>query len=246
VAVELSYCVVSAEQRQLLRYCLDSIARERAAVPFETEVLVLDNASVDGSAGTARGHPATTEVLALTQRRGRAENDATLLRQAGGRYCLLLQGDSELEPGTTAALHAALDAHREAAVAGATLVDHEGRRRPSAWRFPGPWTALLTALGLHSRLVVQSRGTRVREVDWVQGVAKLVRREAAEAVGLLASSSSAAEADFCRRLRGGGWTVLHVPEARAVHHEEGRRPTAPSGRVVALSRHRHRYGGRRP
>ena len=45
MAVELSYCVVNTEQRQLLRYCLDSIARERAAVPFETEVIVLDNAS---------------------------------------------------------------------------------------------------------------------------------------------------------------------------------------------------------
>ena len=53
MAVELSYCVVNTEQRQLLRYCLDSIARERAAVPFETEVIVLDNASRDGSAGTA-------------------------------------------------------------------------------------------------------------------------------------------------------------------------------------------------
>ena len=53
MAVELSYCVVNTEQRQLLRYCLDSIARERAAVPFETEVIVLDNASRDGSAGAA-------------------------------------------------------------------------------------------------------------------------------------------------------------------------------------------------
>ena len=43
--VELSYCVVNTEQRQLLHYCLDAIARERATVDFETEVLVLDNAS---------------------------------------------------------------------------------------------------------------------------------------------------------------------------------------------------------
>ena len=60
VPVELSYCVVNTEQRQLLRYCLDAIARERAAVPFETEVIVLDNASRDGSPGAARAHGATT------------------------------------------------------------------------------------------------------------------------------------------------------------------------------------------
>ena len=83
--IELSYCVVNTEQRQLLRYCLDSIARERAAVPFETEVIVLDNASRDGSAGTARAHGATTEVIALEQRRGKGENDSTLLRDWGAR-----------------------------------------------------------------------------------------------------------------------------------------------------------------
>ena len=96
MAVELSYCVVNTEQRQLLRYCLDSIARERAAVPFETEVIVLDNASRDGSAGTARAHGATTEVIALEQRRGKGENDSTLLRRARGRYVLLLNDDAEL------------------------------------------------------------------------------------------------------------------------------------------------------
>jgi hypothetical protein len=183
VPIELSYCVVNTEQRQLLRYCLDAIARERAAVPFETEVLVLDNASRDGSAGTARAHGATTEVIALEQRAGKGENDSTLLRRARGRYCLLLNEDSELEPGTTMALHEALDADPAAAVAGATLVTHGGAQQPSAWRFPGPGSALLTALWLHRRLVVQSRGVRIREVAWVQSAALLVRRDAAEAMG---------------------------------------------------------------
>ena len=50
VAVEVTYCVVNTEQRELLVRCLDAIAREREAVAFETEVLVLDNASTDGSA----------------------------------------------------------------------------------------------------------------------------------------------------------------------------------------------------
>ena len=60
MAVELTYCVVSTGQRQLLHYCLDAIARERATVAFETEVLVLDNGSDDGSAEAARSHPATS------------------------------------------------------------------------------------------------------------------------------------------------------------------------------------------
>jgi GT2 family glycosyltransferase len=241
VAVELSYCVVNTEQRQLLHYCLDSIARERAAVPFETEVIVLDNASRDGSAGAARAHGATTEVVALEQRRGKGENDSTLLRRARGRYVLLLNDDAELEPGASMALHQALDANPEAAVAGATLVTHDGRQEPSAWRFPGPLTAFLTALYLHRRFVVQSRGTDTRRVDWVQSAAMLVRRDAAEAVGYLDSAFFvfSDEVDFCKRLRDAGWDVLYVPSARAVGHE----PPAydKRKRIVELSRNRDRY-----
>jgi hypothetical protein len=243
VPIELSYCVVNTEQRQLLRYCLDAIARERAAVPFETEVLVLDNASRDGSAGTARAHGATTEVIALEQRAGKGENDSTLLRRARGRYCLLLNEDSELEPGTTMALHEALDADPAAAVAGATLVTHGGAQQPSAWRFPGPGSALLTALWLHRRLVVQSRGVRVREVAWVQSAALLVRRDAAEAIGYFdpAFFVFSDEVDFCRRLRNAGWRVLYVPHARAVSHEPLPDGGDPRRRIVELSRNRDRY-----
>ena len=241
--IELSYCVVNTEQRQLLRYCLDAIARERAAVPFETEVLVLDNASRDGSAGAARAHGATTEVIALEQRRGKGENDTTLLRRARGRYCLLLDDDSELEPGTTMALYEALAARPDAAVAGATLLAHDGSEKPSAWRFPGPATALLTALWLHRRFVVQSRGTAVRDVDWVQSSALLVRKEAANAIGYFdpAFFVFSDEVDFCKRLRDAGWRVLYVPQARAVSHELPFDGADHQQRIVELSRNRDRY-----
>jgi N-acetylglucosaminyl-diphospho-decaprenol L-rhamnosyltransferase len=243
VPVELSYCVVNTERRQLLRYCLDSVARERAAMPFETEVLVLDNASGDGSAGAARAHGATTEVIALEQRRGKGENDTTLLKRALGRYCLLLNDDAELEPGATMALYEALAADPEAAVAGALLVTPEGVQQPSAWRFPGPGAAALTALALHRRFVVQSGGDRTRPVDWVQSAALLVRCDAAEAVGYFdpAFFLFSDEVDFCRRLHDAGWTVLHVPGARAVSHAAAPEGTDAQRRIVELSRNRDRY-----
>jgi N-acetylglucosaminyl-diphospho-decaprenol L-rhamnosyltransferase len=209
MAVELSYCVVNTDQRQLLRYCLDAIARERATVDFETEALVLDNASTDGSATAARSHPVTTAVIALPQRRSAAENGSELLRRAGGRFCLLLGEDSELEPGATTALHGALAGTADAGAAGATLVRPDGSQRPSAWTFPG------RVLG-HAR--VQSRGRRVRDVGWVHSAALLVRRDAAEAVGWLEPGAM----EFCRRLHDAGWRVLYVPEARAVAHEHAK------------------------
>jgi N-acetylglucosaminyl-diphospho-decaprenol L-rhamnosyltransferase len=236
--VELTFCVVSTDQRQLLRYCLDAIARERAAVPFETEVLVLDNASQDGSAAAARAHPATTAVIAATERRGSGENHTVLLRRARGRLCLLLNEDSELEPGATAALHDALDADERAAAATATIVDIDGRPLPSAWRFPGVSTALLGAAGLYRRRVVQSHGSRVRAVDWAPPAALLVRRAAAASIGWFDPRFfiAADGADFCRRLADEGWRVLYVPDARAVHHAAPPDPELAQQRIVEHAR----------
>ena len=203
MAVELSFCVVNTEQRELLVRCLDAIAAERDALPFSTEVLVLDNASNDGSAGAARRHPVVTEVIALRQRRGKGENDTALLQRARGRFALLLNEDSELRPGAVAALHEALTGHPKAAAAGAALFRPDGAHQPSAWRFPTPGTALVGALFLHRRLTVQSRGDRTRKVDWAQSAALLVRVEAARAIGYFdpAFFVYSDEVDFCKRLR---------------------------------------------
>jgi N-acetylglucosaminyl-diphospho-decaprenol L-rhamnosyltransferase len=243
VPVEISFCVVNTEQRELLVHCLDAIAAEREGLPFETEVLVLDNASRDGSAGAARAHPVVTELIALRQRRGKGENDTALLQRARGRYALLLNEDSELRPGAVAALHAALAAHPRAAAAGARLLRPDGEAQPSAWRFPSPATALIGALFLHRRLTVQSRGERVREVDWAQSAALLVRVESARAIGYFdpAFFVYSDEVDFCKRLRDAGWSTLHVPEAVAVHHEQLSTGAVPDRRIVELSRNRDRY-----
>ena len=243
MGVELSYCVVNTEQRELLLRCLDAIAGERAALELDTEVLVLDNASHDGSAGAARRHPATTQLLARERRRGKGENDSELLQRARGRYCLLLNEDSELLPGATATLHAALEARPDAAAAGARLLRPDGRRQPSAWRFPTPLTALVGALFLHRRYTVQSRGDEVRDVDWAQSAALLVRREAAEQIGWFdpAFFVYSDEVDFCKRLHDAGWRTLYVPGAAAVHHEQLSTDGVPEPRIVELSRNRDVY-----
>jgi len=243
VAVEVSFCVVNTEQRELLVRCLDAIAAERERLLFETEVLVLDNASQDGSTGAARRHPTVTEVIALRQRRGKGENDTALLQRARGRFALLLNEDSELRPGAVAALHAALEEHPRAAAAGARLLRPDGALQPSAWRFPSPLTALVGALFLHRRFTVQSTGDEVREVDWAQSAALLVRVEAARAIGYFdpAFFVYSDEVDFCKRLRDAGWATLYVPAAVAVHHEQLSTGAVPERRIVELSRNRDRY-----
>jgi N-acetylglucosaminyl-diphospho-decaprenol L-rhamnosyltransferase len=243
MSVEVSYCVVNTEQRVLLERCLDAIAAEQATLPFETEVLVLDNASRDGSVGMARAHPVTTELIRREQRRGKAENDSALMQRARGRYCLLLNEDSELLPGATAALRAALAGRDDAAAAGAKLLRPDRRQQPSAWRFPTPATALAGAFFLHRWTTVESKGSAIREVDWAQSAALLVRRDAAQRIGWMdpAFFVYSDEVDFCKRLSGAGWAVLYVPRAEAVHHEQLSTGDVPTRRIVELSRNRDHY-----
>ncbi len=242
-SVELTFCVVNTSKRELLGRGLAAIMRERSTLPFASEVLVLDNGSRDGSVELAREHPAVDDVIALPQRVGKAFCDSELLRRARGRYALLLNEDSELLPGATLALHRALAADPEAACAGAKLVRPDGSAQACAWRFPTPLTALATALALHRLLVVQSRGSHTRVVDWCQSSALLVRRGAATEVGYLdeAFFVYSDEVDFARRLRDAGWRSLYVPRAVAIHDEQLSTDAQAEPRIVELSRNRDRY-----
>ena len=242
-APQLSYCVVNTAQRDLLARALDSIAAERARLPFECEVLVLDNASGDGSRELAEAHPAVDETIALALRSGKAVNDSELLGRARGRYALLMNEDTELAPGATLALYEALQRDGRAALAGARLVRPDGSAQACAWRFPTPLTALAGALMLGRVYTVQSRGARTRAVDWCQSSALLVRRDAAEAVGYLDGDFFvySDEVDFARRLRDAGWHSLFVPGAVAVHHEQLSTGASAQRRIVELSRNRDLY-----
>jgi N-acetylglucosaminyl-diphospho-decaprenol L-rhamnosyltransferase len=237
---EVSFCVVNTSQRELLLRGLDAIARERASLPFACEVLVLDNGSRDGSAQAAQAHRAVDRTIAIGERRGKAINDSELLREARGRFALLLNEDSELLPGATLALWKALDERPGAALAGARLLRPDGAPQPCAWRFPSPLTALAGALMLHRLYTVQSRGDRVREVDWCQSSALLVRCTDAAAVGYLDPDFFvySDEVDFAYRLREAGRRSLFVPAARAIHHEQLATGPVPERRIVELSRNR--------
>jgi N-acetylglucosaminyl-diphospho-decaprenol L-rhamnosyltransferase len=239
----LSYCVVNTNGREDLLACLDAVERTHPA-GVEGEVLVLDNASRDGSAEAVRERGGDIRLIALERRAGKAENDSTLLREARGRYCLLLNEDSELRPGAAAALLAALDADPAAAAAGARLLDSSGRPVPCAWRFPGVGTALAGALFLHRLLTVQSRGGCVRPADWAQSSALLVRREAVGEVGYLDPAFFVYydECDLCKRLADAGWRTLFVPSAEAIHHDQLSTDLAAGlPRIVEFHRNRDLY-----
>jgi N-acetylglucosaminyl-diphospho-decaprenol L-rhamnosyltransferase len=241
--VLLSYCVVNTNGRELLLACLEAIERDRPA-GIDSEVLVLDNASEDGSAAAVRERGCDARLIELDRRAGKAANDSRLLQEARGEYCLLLNEDTELRPGATESLLEALESDPRSAAAGARLLSPDGAPQPCAWRLPGAGTALAGALFLHRLLTVQSGAEETREVGWVQSSAMLVRREAAEQVGWLDPEFFvySDETDFCKRLRDASWEILFVPAAQAVHRDQMATDEAGTERrIVEYHRNRDRY-----
>jgi N-acetylglucosaminyl-diphospho-decaprenol L-rhamnosyltransferase len=240
---ELSYCVVNTNGREMLLACLAAI--EATHPPgVGREILVLDNASTDGSAAAVRALGGDIELIEQKRRTGKAANDSLLMERARGRWCLLLNEDSELKPGTAAVLIAALEADPRAAAATPQLLDPDGNPTPCAWHFPGIGTALAGALFLHRWLTVESTGKTTRQVDWAQSSALMVRREAAAQVGFMDPDFFVYydECDFAKRLADAGWLELFVPGAAAVHHDQLSTDLAAGlPRIVEFHRNRDLY-----
>jgi N-acetylglucosaminyl-diphospho-decaprenol L-rhamnosyltransferase len=242
--VRLSFCVVNTGKRDLLMACLDAI-NQTAPADLDHEILVLDNASTDGSVEAVLARQdSRVRLIALERRAGKATNDSTLLEASRGEHCLLLNEDTELQPGAVEALLEALDSDPRAAVAGAQLLHPDGRPQHCAWRLPTVGTSLAGAVFLHKLLTVQSRGKRTRTVGWTQSSAMLVRRSAAHEVDWLDPSFFvySDETDFCKRLGDAGWRILWVPAARAIHHDQLRTDSdGAARRIIEFQRGRDRY-----
>jgi len=239
----LSYCVVNTNGREYLLACLAAI---EATNPegMESEVLVLDNASDDGSAEAVRERYPQARLIVREKRTGKGENDSTLLREAKAPYCLLLNEDSELKSGAAAALVAALDEDQRAAAATPQLLDSDENPVPCAWRFPGVGTAVAGAFFLHRLFTVQSTGWETRKVEWAQSSALLVRREAAKRVGYFDPAFFVYfdECDFAKKLADAGWHSLFVPGALTVHHDQLSTDLAAGlPRIVEFHRNRDLY-----
>jgi N-acetylglucosaminyl-diphospho-decaprenol L-rhamnosyltransferase len=243
VAVELSYCVINTNGGEFLAKCLESVRRTHPE-GIEHEVIVLDNASDDGSPALLRARFPEVRLISRDRREGITQNLNRLLREARGLFFFFLNEDVELLEGAPGALVEALRADERAAAAGAMLLDPEHHDTACAWRLPGLGSAAATALFLHRWLVNESSGDRTREVGWCRSAALLVRRRAAEEIGGFDTGYFfySEDADFQKRLRDRGWRILHVPAARVVHHERAASggPVSPR-RIVQFHRSRDRY-----
>jgi GT2 family glycosyltransferase len=239
---DISVSIVNTNNRELLLGCLGTL-HASLSPDVDVEIVVLDNASDDGSVEAVRKRFPDVRLLPQRFREGFGANHNTVIRASTGRYVYVLNEDTFSENWGFAQLVSEMDAHRNAGALGPRIVDPAGRHQRSAWRFPTPAVSVLGVPTLGQLGIAQSKGVQPRTVDWVLGAALLLRREALDEVGLFDEDFFIyfEEVDLCRRLRRAGWEVRYLPAVTVVHYESQFSADIPERRVNELWRGRHRY-----
>jgi GT2 family glycosyltransferase len=240
--IDLSISIVNTNNRELLLSCLESI-QSSLTPDVDVEIVVLDNASEDGSADAVRAGFPGVRVIAQEFRAGFGANHNAVIRATTGRYIYVLNEDTTSEDWGFARLVSEMDARPRTAALGPRIVHPSGRPQHSAWRFPTPLVSLLGVPSLGRLGIAQSHGDRARSADWVLGAALLLRREALNEVGLFDEDFFIyfEEVDLCLRLRRAGWDVRYFPASTVVHYESQFSVRIPERRINELWRGRHRY-----
>ena len=228
--MDLSVIIVNYNVRDFLGNALTSVGQ--ALKGMEGEVIVVDNASDDGSVEMVRKRFPSVRVIAGETNIGFAAANNVALRQAKGRHLILLNPDTVVQEDTFRTIVRFLDEHPDAGLAGCRILNPDGTLQPACRRsFPTPWVAFTKISGL-SALYPRSRifgrynlgyldpdGTY--EVDAISGSFMAVRREAYESVGGLDEEyfMYGEDLDWCFKIKQAGWKVYYVSETRIIHYK---------------------------
>jgi N-acetylglucosaminyl-diphospho-decaprenol L-rhamnosyltransferase len=226
MTADLAVIVVNHNAGPYLARCMDSIRAGTGDI--ETEVVVVDNASTDGSVDRAIQAQPGVRVIRNRGNRGFARAANQGIRATAAPFLLLLNPDAEVVGGTLAAVTKVARERPRVGAIGALVRNPDGSVQPSARRVPplgealghallgpvwrdNPWTRAYT-------MADWDRSSE-REVEWVSGSAMLLRREALEEVGPFDEGyfMYVEDVDLCTRLRAAGWQVLFSPELEVVH-----------------------------
>jgi len=239
----LSIVIVTYNSSTCIDTCLASLVQHPPS--SDHEIVVVDNASPDGTAAAVRSRWHGVRVIDAGANVGFARANNIGIRQTFGSLILLLNPDTSVPAGALDTLVAALDARPDAAVVGPRLVDANGRAELSFGRMMSPVAELRQKVlekGSRRvaplRVLVESMTHTAREVDWVSGACLLVRRADTEAVGLMDERffMYAEDVDFCAAIRARGRHVLFCPAAQITHLRGRSRATASAATEHAYRR----------
>ncbi|MFQ6133493.1 MAG: glycosyltransferase family 2 protein [Armatimonadota bacterium] len=226
--MDLSVCLVNWNTRDHLARCLTALRGELTGL--DAEVLVVDNASTDGSADLVRSQfPQVTLIANRENLYYSAANNQALTR-AQGEFVLLLNPDVELRPRAVAAMLRVLREREAAGAVACRLLLPDGSIQLSCRSFPTPAVLAWEALGL-SRLFPRSRRfgayrmscwdyDDTRQVDQPMASCLMLRKRALDEVGHFDEGFPMFfnDVDLCYRLKAAGWEVYFTPEGEALHH----------------------------
>jgi N-acetylglucosaminyl-diphospho-decaprenol L-rhamnosyltransferase len=226
VTVDLAVVVVNHNAGAYLRRCMESLRTGRGDARLE--VVVVDNASADGSPEAVLSERSDARVIRNRANRGFAAAANQGIAATSAPFVLLLNPDAEIVGGTLASLVKVARERPRAGAIGALVRNPNGSIQPSARRVPRLGEALghaflgpLFPSNPYTRSYTMAGWDRAteREVEWVSGSAMLLRREALDEVGVLDEGyfMYVEDVDLCTRLRRKGWQVLFSPELEVVH-----------------------------
>jgi GT2 family glycosyltransferase len=237
--MDLGIVILNWNTRDLLRRCLETVYASAGDIDFQ--VIVVDNASTDGSADMVRGAFPQAQVIVSPINGGYSYGNNLGLRALGflgkgnvtadaPRYALLLNPDTEVPPDAFAHMIAFMDSRPEIGAAGVKLVLPDGSLDKACRRsFPTPLFSLYHFSGLAKLFPNSPRFARYNmtylspdveiEVDSVVGAYMQVRRDAISAVGLLddAFFMYGEDLDWAYRIKSAGWTVVYHPQVVVKH-----------------------------
>jgi GT2 family glycosyltransferase len=231
MAAALSVIIVSYNVRELLRECLQSLRAAGEHLPLQ--IIVVDNASADGSSEMVGREFPEVERLEMGQNSGFSTANNTALERATAPHLLLLNPDTVVSPDALPLLLEFLSKRPRCGVVGPRLLNTDGSFQPSAW----PQPTLISVLRDHLlppclRRYAAAAPDRPRSVGWVSGAALLTRRAVIDPIGALDEALFWSEdVDFCRRAASAGWEVWFAPQASIIHH--GSR-SVPSNRGAVI------------
>jgi GT2 family glycosyltransferase len=242
--MDLSIIIVNWNTKDLLLQCLDSLYQ--GAKGIEKEIFVVDNSSSDGSGALVRKRFPEINLIENPVNWGFAKANNQALSLSKGRYFLLVNPDTQVKDQAIERMLSFMNAHLEAGLVGAQLLNANGSKQNSIANFPSLATELLNKSLLRWLFPEKFPGKETDyagpvEVDSVIGACMLVRREAVDQVGFLDEEYFLflEETDWCYRIKKAGWKIYHIPQVEVLHFQ-GKSAEAEKGKA-RIEYYRSRY-----
>jgi GT2 family glycosyltransferase len=238
---DLSIIIVNWNTRELLAQCIQSIQDHVGEI--KTQILVVDNASMDGSPDMVRREFPQVELINNSQNVGFASANNQAIRRSRGQFILLLNSDAQLVAGAAKNMLRYMNEDPKIGITGVCLKSADGSPQFCYGSFPNLWRDFRSLFGMH-RWDLSSWGavTGPQDVDWVSGACLMARRAMLDEIGLLDENffMFGEEVDLCYRAKQAGWRVCLVPSDPVLHFRAGSTGKTPE-RITRLYNGKIRY-----